>query len=839
MSEFGKKTLSYILAILLVFAPVFSSTGVVSYAAEFNDLNASGVFLKQQTSVTCTLSSAAMMFRRTAICAGYDKWKDITEENIRYKGWIDGVGLRWNFTSYGMTINHGYFTKETEEIKAEVISLLKKYPQGYVIYNGGSQGQNHAVFLCDYDEKNDIFYVADPANNAPAGRIKLSESTIVGETQDEQIKNLTAYWYISDPSVEYSKGKYTADPDSIEPEQNVSQQYDPTEDVNSFDTTRTKVMDYFVVSENSASGTSLRYYPSGNSVASDTVQEGTILFLTYKGQNKSGAWWYRTISGTYIFSSNITPFDEYSKEVKEFNNTKSALKGTYAVSNSDRSQPVALRIEPSEGNNVVAYLDEGHLLYVVESGTNSAGAKWYKTEEGYYIKAAETTYVSKDKDKNAGFSGTAIVINGAYESKPVKDIIVEPNTGAMYYQIVVSSTLKVRLAPVSGQIIGYLVNGEIVKIIEVKNGWGKMIYDGVEAWISLDYAESVDINQFPVEVKSVKLSAHKIRNGETIGCTVTVADDRKYDYKFSLYNVDGKLLTSFNHSGNSNYFETSIGGTGYYYFRVDITDSLGRSAYGFSSNFAVYDPLTLDSVTCNTQGVSFTGDMIVWKAAASEVSDTSVFNYALYRDGVLLDEISSESDEFFLEPDVPGSYVLEVYMSDEFSETQKIVTDAITVYEKLIIESINLNSKTAITGSEIVCSVDVAGGTGNYLYSFAVFNDGKLISNGGFTKENEIRIQFDEEGTYKFFCTVVDSANLIVSEFSEDVNIVDLIKGDVDIDGKITAKDARLALRHSAQLDTLDEKGFAAADVNNDSKVNASDARAIIRFSAKIIDSFD
>ena len=64
----------------------------------------------------------------------------------------------------------------------------------------------------------------------------------------------------------------------------------------------------------------------------------------------------------------------------------------------------------------------------------------------------------------------------------------------MYYQIVVSSTLKVRLAPVSGQIIGYLVNGEIVKIIEVKNGWGKMIYDGVEAWISLDYAESVDIN---------------------------------------------------------------------------------------------------------------------------------------------------------------------------------------------------------------------------------------------------------------------------------------------------------------------------------------------------------
>ena len=293
MSEFGKKTLSYILAILLVFAPVFSSTGVVSYAAEFNDLNASGVFLKQQTSVTCTLSSAAMMFRRTAICAGYDKWKDITEENIRYKGWIDGVGLRWNFTSYGMTINHGYFTKETEEIKAEVISLLKKYPQGYVIYNGGSQGQNHAVFLCDYDEKNDIFYVADPANNAPAGRIKLSESTIVGETQDEQIKNLTAYWYISDPSVEYSKGKYTADPDSIEPEQNVSQQYDPTEDVNSFD-------DCLEIVKKCGSLSKPNDISTLVSVVNSDVMSNIDLVLSEFGIDTNSVWFPKVYSDKYI-----------------------------------------------------------------------------------------------------------------------------------------------------------------------------------------------------------------------------------------------------------------------------------------------------------------------------------------------------------------------------------------------------------------------------------------------------------------------------------------------------------------------------------------------------------
>ena len=70
MSKFSKKTISYILAIIILFAPVSSLTGVRAYAAKYDDLNASDVFLKQKTSITCTLSSAAMMFRRTAICAG-------------------------------------------------------------------------------------------------------------------------------------------------------------------------------------------------------------------------------------------------------------------------------------------------------------------------------------------------------------------------------------------------------------------------------------------------------------------------------------------------------------------------------------------------------------------------------------------------------------------------------------------------------------------------------------------------------------------------------------------------------------------------------------------------
>lgn len=57
-------------------------------------------------------------------------------------------------------------------------------------------------------------------------------------------------------------------------------------------------------------------------------------------------------------------------------------------------------------------------------------------------------------------------------------------------------------------------------------------------------------------------------------------------------------------------------------------------------------------------------------------------------------------------------------------------------------------------------------------------------------------------------------------------------KGDVDGDGKVTAADARLALRASTGLAKLDTNAKNAADVNYDGKVTAADARIILRRAA-------
>ena len=53
--------------------------------------------------------------------------------------------------------------------------------------------------------------------------------------------------------------------------------------------------------------------------------------------------------------------------------------------------------------------------------------------------------------------------------------------------------------------------------------------------------------------------------------------------------------------------------------------------------------------------------------------------------------------------------------------------------------------------------------------------------------------------------------------------------GDVDRDGKVTASDARLALRAAVGLETFDDETTDIADADRDEKITASDARLILR----------
>lgn len=61
------------------------------------------------------------------------------------------------------------------------------------------------------------------------------------------------------------------------------------------------------------------------------------------------------------------------------------------------------------------------------------------------------------------------------------------------------------------------------------------------------------------------------------------------------------------------------------------------------------------------------------------------------------------------------------------------------------------------------------------------------------------------------------------------------IPGDVDLNGKVTPADARIAMRVAARLEApLSGVAFTAADVTNDGKVSTDDARIILRIAARL-----
>ena len=104
-----------------------------------------------------------------------------------------------------------------------------------------------------------------------------------------------------------------------------------------------------------------------------------------------------------------------------------------------------------------------------------------------------------------------------------------------------------------------------------------------------------------------------------------------------------------------------------------------------------------------------------------------------------------------------------------------------------------------------------------------VFGEWKVV------KPAEIGVEGKEERKCKS-CDKTEERTIPALENPD----ADVMLGDVNKDGKITAADARLALRVSAKLETLTDYIQKTADMNKDGKITAADARKILRVSAKL-----
>lgn len=98
----------------------------------------------------------------------------------------------------------------------------------------------------------------------------------------------------------------------------------------------------------------------------------------------------------------------------------------------------------------------------------------------------------------------------------------------------------------------------------------------------------------------------------------------------------------------------------------------------------------------------------------------------------------------------------------------------------------------------------------------------------------------DEDGSVTYTCHCGDTYTEVIPATGhsfvdgecEHCGQQEVALGDVNGDGRVNARDARLLLRYIAGLTDADEVKEGAADFNGDSRVNARDARAVLRFIA-------
>ncbi len=247
--------------------------------------------------------------------------------------------------------------------------------------------------------------------------------------------------------------------------------------------------------------------------------------------------------------------------------------------------------------------------------------------------------------------------------------------------------------------------------------------------------------------------------------------------------------------------------------RVYLFNELGKNVDGFRSSLYFYLPEDSDKLYC---GPIWDFDRCYGIGSRMEDREQMSSPEGFYVSGSYLVngllQIGTFRDKV--------KAALDADTGDFYRECAKMTGDGgyvMSIY-KNIAQSLFMNSKIWHTADELVMAVEPG----------AELNE----ENSAIFTKNYIgkRLRWLSDVTSAW-----DGDSWSLPEYGE---IADPMTGDVDLNGRIEANDARLALRYSAKLEDLDERQIKAADADGSGDVLADDARKILRVSAKL-DFFD
>ncbi|MGL5646530.1 MAG: SH3 domain-containing protein [Clostridium sp.] len=213
----------------------------------------------------------------------------------------------------------------------------------------------------------------------------------------------------------------------------------------------------------------VRTSPSLSSGVIGSLQSGQ----TFKITGQSGNWYKIDYNGqsAYVSSNYVKKVDSLNNNNTSNNTQSTSANGTVI----NISSNLRVRTAPSLNSSVVGYLLNGQNVKVTGKDGN-----WYRINIGGQTGYVNTAYIS--------LNGT---VNDVHDNTPSGNQVNYTNKFGEVINI--DSSLRVRgSASLDSSVIGYLLNGQGVKVLGKTGNWYKISFNGQAGYVSSAYIKLVD-----------------------------------------------------------------------------------------------------------------------------------------------------------------------------------------------------------------------------------------------------------------------------------------------------------------------------------------------------------
>lgn len=243
--------------------------------------------------------------------------------------------------------------------------------------------------------------------------------------------------------------------------------------------------------------------------------------------------------------------------------------------------------------------------------------------------------------------------------------------------------------------------------------------------------------------------------------------------------------------------------------------------------------------------LSGAGENIAYGQSSASIVTTAWLNSEGHRANIMNDDYTAigvgsfthGGTKFWVQ--IFSSYSEQIYL-DKSGVTKSVVIDAVPqnvgdfildVYNS----KLNIGESTSVnmTLNNLGAITRLTVKSDNVVFKSSDEAIATIDSNGNITAVSEGKVKI----TAILDETLVAKCDLVVEEKETDNNDNDLqvLRGDVNNDGSVSARDALLVLKHAARLEILNDDYLSRAELNDDGRIDASDALIILKIAAKIL----